>query len=114
MADLADQPGIVLHGALPQQDLVRLYWRARYWLLPLGIPAAELFCLNALKARHCGATAVVNRVGALQDTVAEWIPYVAFVSGDARILAADAPSVPVLPWNEVVRRYWLPLLLGDL
>jgi glycosyltransferase involved in cell wall biosynthesis len=114
LAALLRQPGITNHGALPRAQAHRLYWRARYWLLPLSAPDAELFCLNALKARWCGATPVIHRRGGLRDTVDVWLPYDRFAENAA---APGTPlragnAVPVLDWDEVVRRHWIPLLTG--
>lgn len=96
--------------------MARAYWRAQYWLLPLEAPDAELFCLNALKARWCGATPVIHRRGALANTVDIWHPYDRFVATPAAALGpplrAAAPAVPILDWDEVVDRYWIPLLQG--
>jgi hypothetical protein len=116
VAALLRQPGVVLHGALSRADMARAYWRAQYWVLPLEVPDAELFCLNALKARRCGATPVIHRRGALENTVDTWHPYSRFVATPAAALGAPLRAtngaVPILDWNDVVDRYWIPLLQG--
>jgi glycosyltransferase involved in cell wall biosynthesis len=118
IAALLGQPGIVTHGALPRTAMAALYWRAQYWLLPLETPDAELFCLNALKARRCGATPVIHRRGALADTVDAWLPYERFVSTPAAAVGepcrAAISATPILDWDDIVRRHWIPLLKGEL
>ncbi|HEX7926009.1 MAG TPA: hypothetical protein VF678_00370 [bacterium] len=113
---LQRQPGVVTHGALSREAMQRMYWRARYWLLPLVTPDAELFCLNALKARQAGTLPVIHRCGALLDTVDTWLPYAGFVGSSAEAQApperAETPATPILDWDDIVRTHWLPLLKG--
>jgi glycosyltransferase involved in cell wall biosynthesis len=113
---LLRQPGIVNRGALPRAEMAAAYWEAQYWMLPLAHPDAELFCLNALKARCAGAVPVVLRRGALEETVERWHPYDRFAVTPAAALGAPltgiAPGTPALPWEDVVAQYWLPLLQG--
>ena len=52
-----------------------MYWKSEYWVLPLNNPQSELFCLNAIKAQYCGSIPVVRRVGALQETVNQFIDW---------------------------------------
>lgn len=110
MERLMGQEGITWRGQVSRAEMAAAYWQAEYWLHPLNRAESELFCLNALKARHCGALAVVNRIGALWDTVTRWIDYPRFVRGDGAI--EEAEPCPTLGWDEVVARYWEPLLQG--
>jgi glycosyltransferase involved in cell wall biosynthesis len=110
MDRLMGQQGIVWRGQISRADMAAAYWRAEHWLHPLNRAESELFCLNALKAAHCGARAVVNRIGALRDTVTRWIDYPAFVRGDARLHETEAH--PALDWRDVIARFWEPLFEG--
>ncbi|MEE8555323.1 MAG: hypothetical protein V3T00_05645 [bacterium] len=104
---LMGQEGIVERGQVTRAEAARAYWAAEYWLHPLNRAESELFCLNALKARHCGALAVVNRIGALENTVTRWVDYRAFVRGERTV--QEAPPCPELDWPTVVERFWEPL-----
>lgn len=110
MERLMGQEGIVPRGQISRAEIAAAYWQAEYWLHPLNRAESELFCLNALKARHCGALAVVNRIGALEDTVSRWIDYPRFVRGDGEI--QDAPPHSLLGWDEAVANHWEPLFQG--
>lgn len=110
---LLQQKGITVLGQISLHEMAFEYHRAEYWIHPLNSPDAELFCLNAIKARHCGAMPIVNRIGALQNTVGQWVPYHRFSRrpGWEVISGKDAADiVPVLDWDEVVDRYWLPMI----
>jgi len=107
---LMGQEGIFAQGQLTRPEMEAEYWAAEYWVHPLNRAGSELFCLNAVKAAYCGALAVVNRIGALQDTVTRWIDYPDFVRGDVGV--REAGLYPVLDWAEVVARYWEPLFDG--
>jgi hypothetical protein len=107
---LMGQEGIVAQGQITRPEMDSAYWEAEYWVHPLNRADSELFCLNAVKAAHCGALAVVNRLGALQDTVTRWIDYPSFVRGEMAVRNV-APN-PILDWAEVVARYWEPLFDG--
>lgn len=108
MERLLRQEGITYRGALSRDEMARAYWEAEYWMLPLNRAESELFCLNAAKAMHCGAIGVVNRIGALQDTVTRWIDHQDFRDGASAI--QQQGSFSALSWREVVERYWLPLI----
>lgn len=101
---LLAQPGIRNCGQVSRAELARAYWAAEYWLLPLAHADSELFCLNALKAQHAGALPVVNRIGALADTVTRWVDYADF--REARSTIHEAPPFPALGWDAVVERFW--------
>jgi hypothetical protein len=53
----------------------KLFWQSEYWVLPLNNPDSELFCINAIRAQYCGCKPVVRRIGALQETVNEFIDW---------------------------------------
>ncbi|MCH7476726.1 MAG: glycosyltransferase [SAR324 cluster bacterium] len=108
---LLHQEGIAYRGAVPRDELARAYWEAEYWLLPLNRAESELFCLNAAKAMAGGATAVINRIGALQDTVNRWIDYRDFLRGET-VLHTHPDAIPPRGWDEVVGTWWEPLLAG--
>jgi len=107
LEQLLAQPGIAVRGQVTRDELAAAYWRATWWVLPLNRAESELFCLNAVKAGHCGTTAVVRRIGALANTATTWIDYDAFVAGDLTPQRAD--PFPARSWAEVVARYWEPL-----
>jgi glycosyltransferase involved in cell wall biosynthesis len=107
MERLLAQRGIRNRGQVGRGELARAYWAAERWLLPLARADSELFCLNAVKAQHAGALPVVNRIGALADTVTRWIDYADFREG--RSTLHEAPPFPALGWDEVVKRYWEPM-----
>lgn len=107
---LLSQEGVIARGQVSREEAAAAYWRAEFWLHPLNRPEAELFCLNAVKAAHCGALAVVNRIGALKDTVTRWIDYADFVRGGRQVRHAPPFSPP--DWPTVVARHWEPLFHG--
>lgn len=75
MLKLMRQEGIVQLGRLTYDDMCKMYWKSKYWCLPLNNPDSELFCINAIKAQYAGSIPVVRRIGALQETVNEFIDY---------------------------------------
>lgn len=105
---LCKQEDVFLLGELSMEEMNTEYQKADYWVLPLQIPSAELFCLNAVKAQLCGCMPVVNQVGALKDTVGEHIPYAAFVNGDTSTLPGNE-SLRIYSWDQVVKNYWVPM-----
>lgn len=104
-----EQEGITYLGELDRDGIAQEYWKAEYWVLPLQNPDSELFCLNAIKARHCGATPVVNRIGALQNTVTAWIDYQTFTIGKNSGFKVEENTYPIQSWDQVVKQYWEPL-----
>ncbi len=113
---LLTQPGIVAQGCIAETALADWMHRARYWVHPLNNPAAELFCLSAVKAQALGALPVTQHVAnsGLRDTVRQYIPYAAFLAGSTTPQPNPAARSDLpLSWDEVVRRWWLPLLTGD-
>ena len=95
-------------GQLTRQQINEEYYRNQYWCLPLNNPMSELFCLNAVKASYCGCIPIVNRIGALSETVSDHIPYNKFVQGSAEI-EFRKNVVPVYSWDLVVSKFWVPM-----
>jgi hypothetical protein len=113
---LLAQPGILPLGTVRESELAEWMRRARYWVHPLNAPAAELFCLSAVKAQALGALPVTQYVAdsGLRDTVRRYIPYAAFVRGSTEPEANPAARTDLpLSWDEVAERWWLPLLKFD-
>lgn len=107
---MMDQPGVHNQGQVSKVEMDALYNRAQYWVLPLQFADSELFCFNAMKARIGGAMPVVNRIGALQNTVESWIPYDQFCRGETVELFESSEKVyQPQSWGEVVADYWLPM-----
>ena len=106
---LSRQKDITFLGRVPKKELYELYHKAGYWCLPLNNPQSELFCLNALKSRLCNCIAVVNRIGALRHTVADYVPYSAFVSGNNSVINDSDEIVFPHSWDYIVERYWIPM-----
>lgn len=108
---MMEDRGIEYLGQLTKNEIEEEYWKAEYWCLPLQKPDSEMFCLNALKARYCGCMPVVNKMGALRDTVGDYIQYHDFVVGGLGVCVEPARYQPTT-WDEVVKDYWLPLFRG--
>jgi len=111
MLELMRQPGITYLGRLSRGDINREYWRAEYWALPLNNPDSELFCINAIKAQYCGAKPIVNKEGALVETVNQYVDYKEFVMGtsiDPNILANKQYTVGFLLEDAIER--WLGIV----
>lgn len=106
--ELVEQQDITLLGQLTKEQMIEEYRKSLYWVLPLNRPASELFCLNAVKSRLCGMFPVVNKVGALSDTVGDYIPYKAFRDGNDSMVH-EAAYFDSLDWDSVVKNYWIPL-----
>ena len=110
MEKLLKQDGVRWLGELSRAEIAAEYWRAQYWVHPLNRPDSELFCLNALKARHCEAIPVVNPVGALAETAPPFIPYERWIAGgEAIVETLGQNEPPTLQWDQIVERYWKPL-----
>jgi len=100
---------IDLKEDLPKDEMDKLYFSHKYWVHPLNNPDGELFCFNALKARRGGMVSVVNKYGALQNTVGDFIPYTEFIRGNEKILRTKA-EVPIMNWQQVVNSFWRQML----
>lgn len=102
------QKGITYLGQLTKDELEQEYYKSEYWVLPLFNPESELFCLNAVKSWYCGCKSVVSKIGALKNTVGDYIPYASFVDGQSSIIN-DKCTVSAMAWDQVVSEYWIPL-----
>lgn len=100
-----------MFGTLPRSEMEAEYAISRYWILPLNNPDSELFCLNALKTKYCGAMPIVNKVGALQNTVGDYYNYRDFVNGKFELRKGTA-DVEIMNWDRIVEKYWIPLFEG--
>lgn len=105
--------GIEYLGQLSKNKIEEEYWKAQYWCLPLQSPRSELFCLNAVKARYCGCMPVVNKVGGLRSTVGDYIEYPLFANGLTNKVE-EFPKATAMTWDAVVKRYWMPMIEGEL
>lgn len=95
-------------GNVSYDEISKLYWKYEYWIHPLNRADSELFCLNAIKARYCGMTSIVNRIGALQNTVGDHIDYKKFLQGSKEITKAKA-IYNAMNWKQIVEMFWMPL-----
>ncbi len=75
MLKLMEQDGIEMLGRLSNNKMCGMYWKSEYWCLPLSNPQSELFCLNAVKASYSNCIPVVRRIGALQETVHNYLDF---------------------------------------
>jgi len=107
--NLAKQPGISFLGTLSKDELNEQYRKAEYWVLPLQRPDSELFCLNAIKSRVLGCIPIVNKVGALENTVGDFIDYSEFVGGNPVLKESNRP-VPAMDWAQIYENFWKKLL----
>lgn len=109
---LLDQPGVRFLGAVTRDEMAALYWGAEWWLLPLVRGDAELFCLNAVKAKYCGATPVSTGAGALMHTARPGLDYSPWVQGHdvEPDLRREIPIVSAVSWETVIQAKWLPLI----
>jgi hypothetical protein len=95
-------------GTLTRREMEMEYWKTQYWVLPLSNPDSELFCLNALKTKFCGAKPIVNKIGALKNTVGTYIPYLNFIDGNLKEIQENR-NVRIMNWDQIVTKYWIPL-----
>lgn len=106
--------GVTYLGQLKRKEIHQEYGKSEYWALPLVNPRSELFCLNAIKARVCHCTPIINRIGALKHTASKnYIKFKQFVNGVKDIenedQLTDNDLNPILNWDEVVKNYWIPM-----
>lgn len=104
LQELCEKLDITFLPNLKRNDFEKLYWKAKYWILPLNQAKSELFCLNAVKAQYCGCIPIVNKIGALTETVGDYIEYKDFCNGSLAITKGDN-KVPLFEWNEVVKEW---------
>ena len=119
MLSLMNHVGIKFLGKLSKDRMEEAYWKATYWIHPVNKADSELFCLNAIKSRYCKAVPVVNKIGALKETVGNHIPYSDIIKGAALPWWSssddfDFGEQKVLPrsWKTVVQEDWIPLFEG--
>lgn len=91
-----------------KNDMEKLYWESEYWILPLKEPESELFCLNAIKAQYCACIPIVNKIGALEETVGDYIPFENLIKGDKTLNKANN-VIPSHTWDEVIN-LWKPII----
>ena len=109
--ELVKQPDIEYMGTLTKDEIEREYWKAQYWILPLNNPDSELFCLNAVKSQYCECVPIVNKIGALTETVGDYIPYQDLRAGKMTIKPDKGVWSKAKTWDEMVNKYWLPEIL---
>jgi len=73
--ELLKQDGIEELGEVSKQKMIELYWQSQYWVHPVNNPQSELFCVNAVRAQYTGCLPVVRRIGALQETVNQFVDF---------------------------------------
>lgn len=93
LTKLMKQDGIDLVGRLSYDEMCQMYWRSKYWCLPLNNPDSELFCINAIKAQAAGCIPVVRRIGALQETVNQFIDWDSLFGAKASQSTFDKKSL---------------------
>lgn len=93
MKGMLKQEGVVELGEVSYDEMCKLYWKSKYWVLPLNKPESELFCINAIKAQHCETIPIVRRIGALAETVNNFIDWDSQVYGDVGISKFDDKSI---------------------
>lgn len=72
---LMKRDDIEVVGRLSNDEMCKMYWKCESWCLPLNNPDSELFCINAIKAQYCEAMPLVRRIGALQETVKDFVDW---------------------------------------
>lgn len=112
MLGLMQQSDIHYLGSMSKDDLEKEYWKAHFWILPLQKAESELFCLNAVKSSYCGAIPIVNKIGALKDTVGEYIPYKNLINGKLETTDKKSARYQAFNWSNIVCRYWENLIQG--
>ena len=108
---LLKSDGVEYLGQLTKDEIEKEYWKAEYWCLPLNNPDSELFCLNAVKSQYCGCVPVVNKIGALSETVGDYIPYPKFVEGSLKPESSAGAWSKAMTWDSIVEKYWIPEIL---
>jgi len=70
---LAQQPGVTLHGKVDQQTLAEAYQKSDIWLypstMPNGEPFHETYCISAIEAQAAGCLPITVNWGALPEVV---------------------------------------------
>jgi hypothetical protein len=111
LEELSKQKDVINVGLLNQNEMAKMFWRCEYWCLPLNNAESELFCLNAIKSKYCSCIPIVKKIGALQNTVDDFIDYDRFVKdGFSVIEKATNEYVKPESWEKIILKYWLPIL----
>lgn len=99
-------------GTVNKSNFERLLWKSKYWILPLNKPDAELFCLNAVKARITGTLPIINTPfgSGLEDTVDKYIEFKRFLNGDDFVGTNLACNTVPVSWEAIIKTYWLEIL----
>lgn len=111
---MMEQEGINFLGQLTKDEIEKQYYKNQYWILPLQNPDSELFCLNAIKSRYCGCIPIVNKIGALRETVLDYIPYSDFIKGSLEVKKGEGKENSIHDWDEIVSIFWEPLFVSIL
>lgn len=73
----ANQPGVFLHGRVPQKELYREWLKTSLWVYSTNF--TETSCITCMEAQALGAIPVTNPLWALSENVGHGI----FIEGDA-------------------------------
>lgn len=96
---------ITQHGAVKQAVMNELYSKCKYWIHPLNNPDSELFCRNAVKAQLAGCVPVVNKVGALENTVNQYIEYKDFDFEQVVDVYTNLEFAKRFLWSNVIKEW---------
>jgi len=108
---------VELLGELSKSEFYKILGKAKYWFHPLNNPRSELYCLNAVKAQYMGAAPVVNKIGALKETVGKYHDAKEFLIEKKESIKKSVINLDgnfFLTWSEVAQQFWIPLLNGSL
>lgn len=101
-------------GTVNKSNFERLLWKSKYWILPLNKPDAELFCLNAVKARITGTLPVINtpKGSGLEDTISNYLSFYEFLENQTPIKIHENSNYNTEPlsWEDIIKKYWLEVL----
>jgi len=64
---LMNQPGVIYHGRVSQEQIVEEYMKSSVWIYPTEF--FEISCISAIKAQAAGCIPVTTNVAALNETV---------------------------------------------
>ena len=106
-----NQKGIKI-GTVSKSNFERLLWKSKYWILPLNKPDAELFCLNAVKARVTSTLPIINTPegSGLKDTVRHYTLFNDFLNGKHTVLDNENCNTEPISWEDIIEKYWLEIL----
>lgn len=105
-------PNVKHIGPVDRQTFEQLMWSCEYWIHTLNKPDAELFCLNAIKARATETKAIINNPygSGLEDTVMEYIPFSEFLKGSTHLIKNKNCNTGIRTWEEIIKSNWIQLL----